>query len=754
MTFLHPALAITAAALVAVPIIIHILMRRRRRPFQWAAMRFLLEAYRRQRRRLQLEQLLLLLTRCLVVLLIGLALGRPLLEAAGLIREGGGRTIYLVIDNSLASTAIDERGVSAIERHKALADEILAAIDVGDRAGLIAVGAPAERVITPPAADIGSVRRAIENLQPTDSRADFAGGLDMLKADIAAENSPGSVVVAMLSDWTAGSADLDQRLPEIASRAARVRVLASPAAEASTQNVAVHRVEPLRSVLIGAGPVEDGVRPDIRTEQVRVTLARHGDAGSEATTRARVLMNDEAGQPVGVGERTLTWARGQTEQTTAIPIELPATQGQVALIVETQSAGDAIPPDGIFRRPIEIRTSLRVGLIAPRRFGQAEGLDPTRSEDWLRLALRPEIVDRELFARGFEGDIELALIDPASIDSARLAGLDALFIVSPHLVDSDGWKRARMLADRGGLVVVIPPAGVASHVWTDEMLGAMQLPWTTSREAAASSAGASLLPPAPDQGTHARLLELLMAELDVLVRPVRVFEHLRIENAPPVLPLDTGEPFIVASRPGDGERGLVVMFAASLSVDWTNLPTQPLFVALVHELLHQGIGSARGNWTLVAGVQPVLPDGVSELVPVGEGEVVRVDDAGRALSPMRHAGVWQARDRLGVPRTIVCINPDPAGSRTDASNPGAVAAWLATLGDENFTWITPENEPPREVDGRMTRSIGSILSSNEQGAGISLPLLLAGLTLLLVELALARWFSHALNAPAAEPSTP
>ncbi|HBS28811.1 MAG TPA: hypothetical protein DEB06_05030, partial [Phycisphaerales bacterium] len=43
-------------------------------------MKFLLEAYRKHRRRLQLEEWLLLLVRCLVVLLLGLALAGPLLS--------------------------------------------------------------------------------------------------------------------------------------------------------------------------------------------------------------------------------------------------------------------------------------------------------------------------------------------------------------------------------------------------------------------------------------------------------------------------------------------------------------------------------------------------------------------------------------------------------------------------------------------------------------------------------------------------
>ena len=101
MTFLHVGLAAAGLACIAIPIIIHLLMRRRRKPVMWGAMRFLLEAYKRQRRRLLLEKWLLLLTRCLVVALAGLAIARPLL--AGGVGGAGGRTIYLLIDNGLVS---------------------------------------------------------------------------------------------------------------------------------------------------------------------------------------------------------------------------------------------------------------------------------------------------------------------------------------------------------------------------------------------------------------------------------------------------------------------------------------------------------------------------------------------------------------------------------------------------------------------------------------------------------------------------
>src|SRR5262245_4083643 len=63
-----------AAGAVSVPIIIHLLNRRRFRVMNWAAMRFLLAAQRKNSRRMRLEQLILLLVRCLLVLLIVLAM--------------------------------------------------------------------------------------------------------------------------------------------------------------------------------------------------------------------------------------------------------------------------------------------------------------------------------------------------------------------------------------------------------------------------------------------------------------------------------------------------------------------------------------------------------------------------------------------------------------------------------------------------------------------------------------------------------
>src|SRR6059058_3010629 len=56
-----------AGALVSAPIIIHLINRMRFKRIRWAAMEFLLKAQKRMRKRLIIEQLILLALRCLLV---------------------------------------------------------------------------------------------------------------------------------------------------------------------------------------------------------------------------------------------------------------------------------------------------------------------------------------------------------------------------------------------------------------------------------------------------------------------------------------------------------------------------------------------------------------------------------------------------------------------------------------------------------------------------------------------------------------
>jgi hypothetical protein len=101
--FLNPAYVLPGAALVLVPILIHILSRLRYKKVRFAAMEFLLESEELNRRRIVLEQLLLLLLRVLAVLLIGLLIARLVLDPSRLLMLRGASMHHVILlDDSLS----------------------------------------------------------------------------------------------------------------------------------------------------------------------------------------------------------------------------------------------------------------------------------------------------------------------------------------------------------------------------------------------------------------------------------------------------------------------------------------------------------------------------------------------------------------------------------------------------------------------------------------------------------------------------
>src|SRR5436190_10389292 len=67
-------------AAISIPIIIHLLNKRKFKIVDWAAMDFLLDADKKNRRRVRLENFLLLLLRCLAIFLLGFLLAQPFLS--------------------------------------------------------------------------------------------------------------------------------------------------------------------------------------------------------------------------------------------------------------------------------------------------------------------------------------------------------------------------------------------------------------------------------------------------------------------------------------------------------------------------------------------------------------------------------------------------------------------------------------------------------------------------------------------------
>src|SRR5215208_7061882 len=134
MTFLAPYLP-GGLILASVPIIIHLLNRRRFRLVEWAPMKYLKLTIKTNRRRLRIEQLILLAVRTLVVLLLVFAVARPVISRGGIAGWLGakGRTSrVLVIDDSLSMGYVAGGGRSAFDAAKEASGQLLKAVGPQD----------------------------------------------------------------------------------------------------------------------------------------------------------------------------------------------------------------------------------------------------------------------------------------------------------------------------------------------------------------------------------------------------------------------------------------------------------------------------------------------------------------------------------------------------------------------------------------------------------------------------------------------
>ncbi|HEY7115375.1 MAG TPA: BatA domain-containing protein, partial [Tepidisphaeraceae bacterium] len=214
--FVSPWFAAAGALLASIPIIIHILNRRRFKVVRWAAMEYLLQAMRKNRRRLKFEQWVLLAIRCLLIFLMGLALARPLgCESGTLAALGGQRTALhvFVIDNSYsmgyevtrpnARTHLDQAKIMA----KRLIDNLAAG---NEEVMVITASAPIDkdRSVDPHAAtakptyDLQAARGAIDRIEQTAAATDLDGALQLALRTAQEENKVATKRLYVFTDAT------------------------------------------------------------------------------------------------------------------------------------------------------------------------------------------------------------------------------------------------------------------------------------------------------------------------------------------------------------------------------------------------------------------------------------------------------------------------------------------------------------------------------------------------------------------------
>ena len=149
--FMHPLLA-AAAAMVVIPVIIHLIHRRRSVPHKFAAIKFVMLSNRRTARAFKIKQLLLLLMRMLIFLLLPLAVARLVLLPETVADTGVDQqpsSVAIIVDNSYSMGYL--KGEQTLfSRGKKEAEATIQRLRSADDAFIIPLVPPSNQAQTPP----------------------------------------------------------------------------------------------------------------------------------------------------------------------------------------------------------------------------------------------------------------------------------------------------------------------------------------------------------------------------------------------------------------------------------------------------------------------------------------------------------------------------------------------------------------------------------------------------------------------------
>jgi hypothetical protein len=585
-------------AAAAAPFLIHLWSRHRHREVPWAAMQFLLAALRKNARRIQLQQWLLLALRTLIILLVVLAVAEPYGER---LLAGGGivpRHKILVIDNSY-SMEFRADADSNLERAKQLASAAVRSSGPGDVFSVICMSGQPGMVVGPRAADSAYVASRIDNIAMPYTASDLDRAMTSIdEAMRQNKDSRAPLQVPEVYVFT----DL-QRATWAASRPDSIAAQSRPEASAAklkklAQDVAVAIID------LGESSAANLAVTDFGTDEPFVTrgqpVAFHATLhqfGSEPRTQcvAEFFVDD-----VPVADQTVDVPAG-ADAVVRFTHRFESS-GNHSVCVRAQ--GDRLPVDNSRWLVVPVRNQVRVLCVAGRE-GAAK---------YLTNALAPNSADNSL--------ISPVVVSEGDFGGASLADFDCIFVCNvAQFTPNEAERFAGFAANGGGIVFFLGDQVIADN-YNAEMTKE-----TPSKKVGRPSAGAvfdqvgAAVPLLP-----ARLEEIVtnpqfgLDPLDyrhpivsvfrgqdragLLSTPVNRYFRLVVppdlRDAQIAAALPNGDPFIVTAPLGRGRISVVATDASLSSIDpatkepWTAWPTWPSFLPLVRELLAYAMSGGQG----------------------------------------------------------------------------------------------------------------------------------------------------------------
>lgn len=665
---------LTAAGAVALPIIIHLLNRKRYRVVPWAAMRFLLAAQKKNSRKLRIEQLILLLLRIFIVLLVVLAMASVAKWAEdlwaktlpeGSLSGGSGKRTHriLVLDGSL-SMGLRNGDTTCFEKARELATRIVQESPRGDGVSIVLMASSPRRVLggtNGPAEDTARVVKELETLRLPHGNSDLAGTLETVRDLLGDKLSPAKFTsreVYFLTDlqkstWAIPDPGKVSAALDVIGKRART-IFLDVGVNDPPRNYAVTSLGLAGDRLIAKAGEEVIFRATIRLygdeppEPVRLTL-RVGQAAlksGDATflrDKEGFAFTDHPQDPVKLSRVTTVSVKHRF-----------ATAGDYA--VQLRVEGDALDLDDARSTILRVRESVPVLLVNGK-----QAADPyEQATEYLLDALNP-YQDRKPPADAPLRPRKISAAQFADAGLSDLGGYDCVFLCDVPRLSAAEVKRLETHVLRGGGVVFCVGQGIDVDAYRDllyrggqgllpaRLLGRQRAPKGFVFNLAADDRDMKISPLAVFEkkesdrknlfetpffevfrtetasGSPAPRRILSFATAPEKPEPGKPNESSAYERLAALLdwqpPLqrekDADAPDVPANRAPQAipaSRGRVALLTTTANTDWTDWPRKGSFVWLMQELVGH-VASAR-----LRGQSATVGDTLEEYLPNSGGD--------------------------------------------------------------------------------------------------------------------------------------
>ena len=706
----------------SLPILIHLLNRRKFRETRWAATRFLLAALRKNSRRIRIEQWLLLAVRTLLILLVVTAMAKPFLESLGALPVIAGRRTHrvLVLDGSL-SMAYAPADVTRFEQAKTLASQLVKDARRGDAISVVMMGDPPRVVIGDPSPNHAEVLKEIEEIVLPHGGTDLAASFNAIDRVLDASTITQKEIV-FLTDLQVASW---RKAPETGDEGLK-RALAR-----------IEARKP-RSVVIDLGKAggENRAVKDLRITSPIVTV------GSAPLVRA-VLYNYGPNKSEGVRVRLIVDGRLGPEQVVDLPVgeDVPVVFNPTFSapgdhLVEVQIDDDPLKLDNHRWLAVPVREYLNVLLVDGHYKSEpfqaetdylAQALSPAATSEGSPSMIRSEVVSESQLSRRDLAPYDAVVIcNMAQFTQAEVTALDdylkqggGVVIFGGDQVVAENYNRL-LYADGKGLL----PAAIGPSVG----------------DASKKESGFGFNP----LGFRHPIVAPFGGESDTVVAGLTgvktwQFHTLKLppaSRAKVALAFDNGAPAIIEAP---YERGTVIQVATSADAGWTSWPLHLSYLPVMEQMVFEAAAGKLAERNVRVG-QPLdqsLPgSGTSAPVTVVTPDGRKLPSKLRAsggLSQLHFedteiSGAYQVR--IGPPLaldSVFAANPDPAESDPAKLDRAGLAEALPGW---NFAYLTNWKE--------LTDNAASVSRRGE----LHRSMLYAVLVLLIVESILAWRFGH------------